>query len=420
MLEALPVKKLIEAIKFELEANYQDVVVEGEISNLSSSAAGHWYFTLSDEVASLSAALFKMDAFRNPQIKQFKDGDKILCIGSISVYAKKGTFQLIVKRIMHQGKGNLQEQFEFLKKKLTAEGLFDLERKKRLPSYPKKIAIITAPQGAALQDFLEVLFRRTHSIEVLLIPSLVQGDDAPKSLIKALEKAYACQGLDCIVLARGGGSMEDLWAFNNEHLVRKIFEAKIPVISAVGHQVDFSLSDFVADIRVETPTAAAEVLSENYSKIKLKFQTLEKSFLYAIEQRLKSWEKRFQRINPDQVIKIILQQFHMIEKRMAKINFYDRHHEILKLHERHMQLDDLYNRLNLSLSNKISSFSESLEKQNNLLNAMNPQKVLTRGYAFVTTSNGHVLNSKKEALKGNDTVQLNFVDGSLSAKILDH
>jgi exodeoxyribonuclease VII large subunit len=420
MLEALPVKKLIEAIKFELEANYQDVVVEGEISNLSNSVAGHWYFTLSDDVASLSAALFKMDAFRNPQIKQFKDGDKVLCIGSISVYAKKGTFQLIVKRIMHQGKGNLQEQFEFLKKKLMNEGLFDLERKKKLPPYPKKIAIITAPQGAALQDFKEVLFRRTNSIEVVLIPSLVQGEDAPKSLINALDKAYDLKGVDCIVLARGGGSMEDLWAFNNELLVRKIFQSKIPVISAVGHQVDFTLSDFVADLRVETPSAAAEVVSENYSKIKLKFQNLEKSFLYAMEQAFKGWEKRFQRINPNQVIKIILQQFHSIEKRMARMNFYDRHHEILRLHEKHLQLDELFNRLDLSLKNKLVDASEKIEKQNNLLTAMNPEKVLSRGYAFVTNKTGHVLNSKKEALKGDEIVKLNFVDGSLSAKIFDN
>jgi exodeoxyribonuclease VII large subunit len=321
---------------------------------------------------------------------------------------------------MHQGKGNLQEQFEFLKKKLMNEGLFDIERKKRLPTYPKKIAIITAPQGAALQDFIEVLFRRTNSIEVVLIPSLVQGDDAPKSLIKALEKAYELKELDCIIVARGGGSMEDLWAFNNELLVRKIFESKIPVISAVGHQVDFTLSDFVADLRVETPSAAAEVISENYSKIKLKFQNLEKSFLYAIEQAFKGWEKRFQRINPNQVIKVILQQFHSIEKRMARINFYDRHHEILRLHEKHLNLDELYNRLDLSLKNKLVDFSEKLEKQNNLLTAMNPEKVLSRGYAFVTNKSGHVLNSKKEALKGEAIVKLNFVDGSLSAKIFDN
>ncbi|MFZ4712288.1 MAG: exodeoxyribonuclease VII large subunit [Bacteriovoracaceae bacterium] len=419
MLEAIPVRTLIDAIKFELEANYQDVVVEGEISNLSASSAGHWYFTLSDEVATLSSALFKMDALRNPQIKQFKDGDKVLCIGSISVYAKRGTFQLVVKRIMHQGKGDQQAQFEFLKKKLTVEGLFDLDKKRAIPAYPKKVAIITAPQGAALQDFLEVLFRRTQSIDVVLIPSLVQGDDAPRALIKALDKAQNAEGIDVVVLARGGGSAEDLWAFNDEKLVRKIAACTIPVISAIGHQVDFSLSDFVSDLRLETPTAAAEVLSEHYAKVVMKFRHIERSFLHAIDQRFSSWQKRFFAVSPEQVLKILWQRFSNSQKRLAKLDFIHRHYEILRLHEKNFYLDDLSSRLEKALVKKVSSFDENLERQHGILKAMNPKKVLQRGYAFVTSGNGQVLSSKLDTLKVHDSIELNFHDGSVRAKILD-
>ncbi len=418
MLESVPVKELINAIKCELEANYQDVVVEGEISNLSLSSSGHWYFTLSDSEASLSSAMFKMDAFRNPEIKKFKDGDKVLCFGSISVYTKRGTFQLITKRIMVQGKGNLQEQFELLKKKLMLEGLFDLNRKKVIPYYPKKVAIITAQSGAAFQDFLEVLYRRTKSIEVVLIPSLVQGDDAPKALMHALDKALKVGGYDVIIFARGGGSMEDLWAFNHEALVRKIAACPVPVISAVGHQVDFTLCDFVADLRVETPTAAAEVLSEHYAKVFIRLKHMHDRLLSNIERAHSRLERRFLSVSPNQILKIIWERVHGYQKRLARLDFIHRHHEILGLHEKQFLLDDYVNRLQNQMEKRLRIHNEKLEKNHSVLIAMDPKKVLGRGYAFVTNKNKKVINSKEVAIANKDqSLELNFHDGSVSVKI---
>lgn len=261
------VSDLVSSIKECLEEEFHEVMVQGEVTNLSPSSAGHWYFTLSDENASLSCALFKGDALRNPLIRNLKNGDKIILSGPLSVYLKKGSFQMLVRRLVPAGEGQLKLQFERLKAKLSEEGLFDLERKKKLPLFPKRIAVITAEHGAALQDFINVMKRRTLWLNLVIIPALVQGEGAPKSLIQALEKAEGLRDIDVIVLTRGGGSLEDLWAFNDENLIRRIHHCPIPVISAVGHQVDFTLCDYVADHRSETPTAAAETLSQPQTEL---------------------------------------------------------------------------------------------------------------------------------------------------------
>src|SRR5665647_366517 len=271
-LEAATVSDLLSSIKDVLENHFHEVMVQGEVSNLSPSTSGHWYFSLSDDKASISCALFKMDALRNPLIRSLKDGDKIIIFGPLSVYSKRGTFQILAKRIMPAGAGQLKLQFERLKAKLSAEGLFDLDIKKILPTFPQKIAVITAEHGAALQDFLNVIKRRSLWLDIIIIPALVQGDGAPRSLISALKKAQNLDGVDVVVLTRGGGSMEDLWAFNDEELVRTIAACPIPVVSAVGHQVDFTICDYVSDFRSETPTAAAETLSQPHTERKARLQ----------------------------------------------------------------------------------------------------------------------------------------------------
>ena len=254
-MKALAVSEAVNLIKRSLESEFFDLTIVGEVSNFTSSAAGHFYFTLSDKDASLSCAMFKMDAMRNPIIRKIRNGEKVYLRGPISVYAKRGTFQLLGKKILKYGQGDLKAQFEFLKEKLRSQGFFDLENKKEIPRFPKKIAVVTAKQGAALQDFLNVMKRRSLSYDILICPALVQGDAAPASIIKALNVISSRSDIDLIVITRGGGSMEDLWAFNNEELVKCIYNLKAPVISAIGHQVDFTLSDFVADMRCETPTA---------------------------------------------------------------------------------------------------------------------------------------------------------------------
>ena len=311
-LETKNVSQVISEIKSLLESEFTNVSIEGEVTNLSLSSSGHWYFTLSDKNASISAALFKMDALRNPMIKKIKDGEKVLLIGDINVYPKRGTFQVIVKKITPLGEGDLKEQFEKLKKRLASEGLFDLERKKAIPALPKRVAIITALRGAALQDFINIYKRRSIWMDLVVIPTLVQGDDAPRSLRASLHSIikYSLEAppekkIDIIVLARGGGSVEDLWAFNDEGLAWDLFNCPIPTVSAIGHEVDFSIADYVCDLRAETPSAAAEVITHQQTLIKDKMRTLKVRLLSLIEIKISRFNNRLKHAHPHTILNII-------------------------------------------------------------------------------------------------------------------
>ncbi|MBP5296340.1 MAG: exodeoxyribonuclease VII large subunit, partial [Bacteriovoracaceae bacterium] len=275
MARPLKVSEILVQIKGLLESTFPEVLVEGEVSNFAKASSGHYYFSLSDETASIAVAFFRGDALLNPLLKTLTDGQKVIVVGRIGVYPKRGTFQIIGAKIYPFGAGNLKIQFELLKKQLAEKGLFDLEHKKSIPPFPRRVAIITALDGAALQDFRQVYQRRSVVMDILVVPSLVQGEQAPASLRAALKKVLAYNQalqehpsahpgelpIEVVVLARGGGSMEDLWCFNDEALAYAIYEFPLPIISAVGHQVDFTIADFVADHRAETPTAAAEVLT---------------------------------------------------------------------------------------------------------------------------------------------------------------
>src|SRR5690606_34484554 len=389
------VSELVNAIKSLLEDDFQEVVVQGEVSNLSASSAGHYYFTLSDEDASLSCAIFRQDAMRNPLLKTLKDGDKITILGPISVYQKRGTFQLLGKRIFPAGEGQLKIQFEKLKAKLSAEGLFDLERKKPIPLYPKKIAIITAPQGAALQDFLNVLKRRSLWFEVTIIPALVQGDAAPRSLISALKNVEKLKMFDLIVFARGGGSIEDLWAFNSEALVRAISECEIPIISAVGHQVDYTLCDFVADLRVETPTAAAELISQPQTQLRDRINyasTHLKNEMIKITQKIQILTHRS---HPKQMLQFIWQKLNAAEKRLSDIRLMGRGEELIGMSEHSQLLDELAMRLDHSQKIMMNSRKDHLKRLDQVLKALDPSGVLGRGYSFIKSQNG-VLSSYED------------------------
>lgn len=409
---AASVSELVNAIKSLLEDDFQEVVVQGEISNFSSSSAGHYYFTLSDEDACLSCAVFRQDALRNPLLKNLKDGDKITILGPISVYQKRGTFQLVGKRVFPAGEGQLKIQFEKLKEKLSQEGLFDLETKKKIPLYPKKIAVITAPQGAALQDFLNVIKRRSLWFDITIIPALVQGDAAPQSLITALKKVQELKTFDLVVFARGGGSMEDLWAFNSEALVRAIADCAIPVISAVGHQVDFTLCDFVADLRVETPTAAAELISQP--------QTLLRDRINYASSHLRNEMIKFNqkvqilthRSHPKQMLQFIWQKLKKDEQRLSQIHLINRSEELLGLSEYDQQLDEYIIRLEHSQKLRTSSLKENLKRIEQVLKALDPSGVLSRGYSIVK-SDRRVLSSYEDysKLEANETIEITFHDG---------
>lgn len=419
------VSQLVTHIKNNLESNYQNISVTGEVSNLSGSGAGHWYFSLGDQNAIMQMALFKMDAMRNPIIKNIKQGDKVIVSGSVSVYPKRGTFQLIVKRIVPAGKGNLQEEFERLKKKLQEEGLFDMSSKKPIPQMPKRIGVITAKGAAALQDFLNVCGRRSEYHQVLLSAALVQGVNAPASIRKALEKliAYHLKAkeegrqkdmLDVIVLTRGGGSMEDLWAFNDEALAWDIYNCPIPTISAVGHQVDFTISDYVADLRTETPSAAAEVLTQRYMVIGTELSRLRKDLKNSMNAQLRKRYDILSETSPLSFLQALKSKIADYKHQLEKLNLIKRKEQILSLYEYSYELDRLGRSLSKSIERILTSYKNRNLEYEKILSALNPKKVLTRGYAYTQIGNKVVSSAKELNALSNVSVDIHYADGKVT------
>lgn len=410
-MKALAVSEAVNLIKRSLESEFFDLTIVGEVSNFTSSAAGHFYFTLSDKDASLSCAMFKMDAMRNPIIRKIRNGEKVYLRGPISVYAKRGTFQLLGKKILKYGQGDLKAQFEFLKEKLRSQGFFDLENKKEIPRFPKKIAVVTAKQGAALQDFLNVMKRRSLSYDILICPALVQGDAAPASIIKALNVISSRSDIDLIVITRGGGSMEDLWAFNNEELVKCIYNLKAPVISAIGHQVDFTLSDFVADMRCETPTAAAEVISQPQTSL---MQSLNHNMtrLKGSFRHFKSdMSERLTRINPLRVRYLLERKIFEKQKNLDQLAFF-KQADLIGIYDKQLYLDELLNRYQNTVNDQTKNYNSQLEKFDALLGSLNPYQVLERGYSYVSVKD-KVISKVEEfkLLEGGEQLTIRFADG---------
>ncbi len=415
------ISEFVNAVKFTLENNFKNVFVQGEITNLSLSSSGHWYFTLSDQDASVSAALFKMDALRNPIIKNLKDGVKVQVYGDVSVFAKRGTFQVIVKKIIPVGVGDLKEQFEKLKNKLRSEGLFDLENKKPIPLLPKRVAVITAKQGAALQDFLNIYKRRSLWMDVLVVPALVQGESAPKSLREALlnvlsfsKDAPAEKKIDVIVICRGGGSLEDLWAFNDEGLAYDIFNSPIPIISAVGHEVDFSISDFVADLRAETPSAAAERLTQYQTQVKEKLINVHSRLSRSMGLIVQTNRSRLIEVSPLNLLNEIQSYLLFVQRKLSDLKLDHRLNELTRIHDHYRNLDDLTSRLTNVLNRKLELSKLKLDKNQRLLAAVGPESILNRGYSILSTGDKLYLKSGKDfdkVLKGT-TLKVQFIDGT--------
>lgn len=417
-IDAASVSELVHSIKNTLEEQFHEVMVQGEVTNLSPSSAGHWYFTLSDEDAAISCALFKNDALRNTLIRNLKNGDKIIVLGPISVYQKRGSFQILSKRIFPAGEGQLKLQFERLKARLAQEGLFDLERKRLIPQFPKRIAVITAEHGAALQDFLNVIQRRSIWSDILIIPAVVQGADSPRSLVSALKKAQSIPDIEVIVLTRGGGSLEDLWSFNDETLVREIYQSKIPVISAVGHQVDFSLADYVADHRSETPTAAAELLSQPQTELKGRMhfcQTHLRSGIIKLNQEVQILIQKF---HPRELLNIIKERVQSSQKILDQFQLETRGIELLGLREETQKLDELSLRLFHHSEKCISQADHRLERMKQVLDALNPKNVLGRGYSYLEMAQGKIVTTLEEYQQMPDgtKIQIHFKDGPGTAR----
>ncbi len=415
------ISKIVNRIKNLLEGEFLSLSLIGEVSNFSNSGAGHIYFTLSDQGASLSAALFRGDALRNPLVRQIKDGDQVIVTGSLGVYQKRGSFQIIVKRIQKAGAGDLKREFEILKRKLSSNGLFDLDVKKIIPSMAKRVAVITSLNSAAMSDFKKVYERRSHWMDLLIVPAMMQGEGSAASIIKALKKIEAYQVLakadrkiDVVVLTRGGGAIEDLWSFNSEDLARKIFDFKIPIISAIGHEVDFTISDFVADKRCETPTAAAEVLTQGQSVGFLKLEKCKKSLKAISPGMLHKYQKVIGTLSPFQVLSRIKDKHRDKQKTLDSLNPLMRPMELLGVHEKQMQLDECRSRL---LIHPMKKIEESLLKnEGNLekLGILNPRKILGRGYSYISLEKGTVVKNLEnfKKIKRNEILTIHFQKGS--------
>lgn len=411
-MKALSVSEIIYTIKNQLEEEFPNIAVEGEVSNLSGSSAGHYYFTLSDKNASLSCALFKMDALRNPFIRKCRDGDKILVSGPISVYAKRGTFQLIAKRVTPAGKGDLKEQFEALKLKLTSEGLFDIATKKEIPKLPKKIGVITALGGAALQDFLNIIKRRSNWYDVCIIPAVVQGDSCPRSVMAAIDKAEKKGDIDVLVITRGGGSIEDLWGFNDEALVRKAFACEIPIISAIGHQVDFSLLDFVSDLRCETPSSAAEILTTEQVKLEERLKQNAKMLRSILIEFNRDIERQIEKYNPLNMLPLLNRRLNIQRERLELVNP-TRKSDPVGIYEQFQNIDTYIARLREFIKENTVDKKNQLLRNKAVLDSLNPTKVLGRGYTMIEQVSGKVLTSYKEfdKIDAKEDLKISFHDG---------
>ena len=384
---------LTQAIRKSLQSEFPVVWVRGEVSNLKVQASGHRYFLLKDESSQLKAVLFRGDASGSAYLPQ--EGDECLAFGEITVYEPRGEYQLRVRHLLQDGLGNLRLQFEHLKEKLLQEGLFEEDRKKNLPNFARTIAIITSPDGAALQDFVSILKRRNWTGQIWLIPSLVQGTESVRQLIKGVELATKIPNVELLILARGGGSMEDLWSFNDEHLVRTLAKCQIPTISAIGHQTDFVLTDFVADLRAETPSGAAEWISSQY------LQQVDR--LYQLEQCLL-------RIPLDFLARAKEKLF-LLETALDKIS------PQARMERYHQQLDDLEHRLQTSTQNHLDKINHTLTSLEQRLYANSLPAAMKRGFAYLSDKNGNLIRSI-EKLDSGKRIRAHLEDGSRELEVL--
>lgn len=378
----------------ESNETLQDVRVTGEVSNMRRAASGHWYFTIKDSNAQLKCVMWRSSAERQTFIPN--DGDAIEARGRIGVYDAQGVYQLYAESVRPVGMGDLYQQFEALKAKLDAEGLFDPARKRPIPAFPRQIGVVTSPEAAAFQDIQNVLRRRFPLVEIVLSPSLVQGADAPPQIVKALDRLNQHTEVDVILLIRGGGSIEDLWAFNDERVARAVVASRIPVVTGVGHEVDFTIVDFVSDLRAPTPSAAAEIATPNIEDLRYTLRaqgdtlaTLMDDKLFNLRGNVDSARRTLGHISPESRIRNLRQR-----------------------------VDDWNTRLINRQHTRLGLLRERLAAKTAALNAANPQSILARGYAIVYRSED-MERLSSAAVKPGVGITVQFQDGELKARVED-
>ncbi|MCX7885209.1 MAG: exodeoxyribonuclease VII large subunit [Caloramator sp.] len=375
----------------ESDAELCNVTVTGEISNFKLHSSGHMYFTLKDEESKIRCVMFKGYNFFLKFMPE--DGMKVIISGYVSVYEKDGQYQLYCCSMQKDGLGSLYEAFEKLKQKLEKEGLFQEERKRQIPLLPEKIGVITSPTGAVIRDIINVSSRRYSNVKILLYPAKVQGEGAKESIVAGLEYFNSRDDIDVIIVARGGGSIEELWAFNEEEVARAIYKSNIPVISAVGHETDFTISDFVSDIRASTPSHAAEIAVPSYNDLKYKIKSLESRLTYNIEDNIT--KKRY-----------LVNNFTRIINSKSPENI---------IIQNQQYMDSIQYRLINCINNKMIFNKNLIEVAVNKIDALNPAKILLRGYGYVE-NNGEIIKSVKQ-LSIDDNINLHLSDGIVKCRV---
>lgn len=391
----LTVKQLNTYVRSLLEgdANLASITLEGEISGFKSNfSSGHWYFTLKDNDASVKSVMFK----GNTSYVDFKprDGIKVVCRGYVSLYERDGQFQFYAETMRAFGEGDMAAEFERIKRKLEAEGLFDVSKKRSLPPFPQKIGVITAENGAAFQDILQVTGRRYSLCDIVLFPSLVQGKSAPQELINALKKAYLRSDLDLIIIGRGGGSAEDLSCFNNEELARMVSISPVPIISAVGHEIDFSICDFVADLRAPTPSAAAELAVPSSEE-------LLKSIDYFANKIIGFTQKS------------ILEKQLWLDSVLSRSFFA---HPKMLFEPFEYKLNTLLNRIENSYTLITKNNEIKLKQVETIIESLAPKRVMERGYSVIYKNNKPITDAEK--LEVGDNLDVRLANGSAEVTVL--
>ncbi len=378
-------------IKELLETSLPPVLVRGEISNFVHHSSGHMYFSLKDESAQLSCVMWKgrnKSLYFTPQ-----DGMKINALGSIRVYEKRGSYQLDCVNLIPAGVGELQLAFEQLKKKLDREGLFDPSHKKPVPPYPERIGVVTSESGAAFRDIVHVVRRRFPAARIILRPALVQGEGAATDIAAAIADFNRYKEIDVMIVGRGGGSIEDLWAFNEERVARAVYESQIPVVSAVGHEIDFTISDFVADMRAPTPSAAAEMIVPDFRDL---LEIADVEYLRLImHQRLSLYREN---------LKSLLNSYG-----------FKRPVDIIRQHQQ--RVDELNSRLDSTIQNTIDKKSSRLQRLHSLLDGLDPQRVLKRGYSICRNLKDQKIVKSAKGLSKQDQLHIHFYEGGAEVSV---
>ncbi len=432
-----PVRVLVEQVRAQVEEEYGDIWVEGEISNCRPAPSGHLYFTLKDAEAQLPVVLFR----RQAMLLRFQpeDGLHVLVRGRVSVYGQRGQLQLVGETIEPVGAGSLQLAYEQLKERLKSEGLFDADRKRPLPEFPRTVGIVTSPTGAVIRDFLNIAGRRHSGLNVLLFPASVQGESAAAEVEAALAQANACGLVDVIVVARGGGSLEDLSAFNSERLARAIVASRLPVVSAIGHETDFTIADFVADLRAPTPSAAAELITEAQHRIAERVANHVNRLERAARFQLLHARQQLDSATVDRAEWRVISMLHRLDQRLDDFGFNMEAAVSEQLRERQREVADLAaavlqhdprqllgrtrerlnsrgNRLDRSLERTLRETAARLSSLDAQLHSLSPLAVLERGYALVLGANGALIRSSKQVATG-DRVTTRLSDGEFTSQV---